>query len=157
MDACEQLRRDLKDALHERERELDVARRRFWLGLLGLEFVLDWEERTPVDRAVSGFLCMIQSGEVVLGLHELFRILTSLARGAGRRSAERVLGKMAGRMVGMVALSLLVVDVLAGWVRWQEEEANIHRRFRARVRALREDCQCPEWRRVFSEEGVATP
>lgn len=157
MDACEQLRRDLRDALDERDRELDLARRRFWLGLLGLEFVLDWEERTPVDRAVSGFLTMVQTGEVVLGLQELFRILAGLARGAGRRSAERVLGRMAGRVVGMVALSLLVVDVLAGYVRWEEEEANVQRRFSARIRKLREECGCPEWRRVFTEEGVAHP
>lgn len=155
MDACEQLRRDLRDALHERERELSLARRRFWLGLLGLEFVLDWEERTTVDRAVSGFLCMVRAGEVALALQELIRILTGLARAAGRGPAERVLGKVAGRMLGRVALALLVVDVVAGYVRWEEEEAGVHRRFKARVRALWEESACADARRIFAEEGVS--
>ena len=157
MDACEQLRRDLRDALGERERELELARRRFWLGLLGLEFVLDWDERGAVDRAIAGFLCMVQTGEVVLALNELVRIFRTLAGTAGRRSAERVLGKMAGRMVGMVALSLLVVDVVSGYVRWEEEEANIHRRFKARVAGLRDETSCPSPARIFHEEGVALP
>lgn len=157
MDACEQLRRDLRDALGERERELELARRRFWLGLLGLEFILDWEERGTVDRAIAGFLCMVQTGEVVLALNELIRIFRSLAGRAGRRGAERVLGKMAGRMLGMVALSLLVADVIAGYVRWEEEEANIHRRFKARVTGLRDETSCPAPARIFHEEGVTLP
>lgn len=157
MDACEQLRRDLRDALGERERELELARRRFWLGLLGLEFVLDWEERGTVDRAIAGFLCMVQTGEVVLALQQLIRIFQSLAGTAGRRSAERVLGKMAGRMLGMVALSLLVVDIISGYVRWEEEEANIHRRFKARAGKLKDETSCPAPARIFKEEGVALP
>lgn len=157
MDACAQLRRDLQDALAERDRELDLARRRFWLGLLGLEFILDWEERSAVDRAISGFLCMVQTGEVVLALQELVRIFRTLAGAAGRRSAERVLGKMAGRMLGMVALSLLVLDILAGYVRWEEEEANIHRRFKARIRELWAAEDCPHRARVFAEAGVPRP
>ena len=118
MDACEQLKRDLRDALDERDRELDLARRRFWLGLLGLDFVLDWEERGAVDRAVSGFLTMVQTGEVVLGLQELYRIL----RG-----------------------------------RWEEEEVNVRRRYRARIRELRSGTECPDPDRIFSELGIAVP
>jgi hypothetical protein len=157
MDACEQLKRDLRDALDERDRELDLARRRFWLGLLGLDFVLDWEERGAVDRAVAGFLTLVQTGEVVLGLQELYRILRGLALATGRRSAARILGRTASRMLGMVALSLLVVDILAGYARWEEEEVNVRRRYRARIRDLRSKTECPDPDRVFSELGIAVP
>ena len=128
MDACEQLKRDLKDAVEERDRELHLARRRFWLGLLGLDFILDWEERGAVDRAVAGF-----------------------------RSAARVLGKTASRMLGMVALSLLVVDVIAGYARWEEEEVNVRRRFTARIRTLRAETACEHPGKIFSELGISVP
>ena len=157
MDACEQLKRDLKDALEERDRELDLARRRFWLGLLGLDFILDWEERGAVDRAVFGFLFMVQSGEVVLGLQELFRILRAMALATGRRGAARILGTTASRMLGMVALSLLVVDILAGYARWEEEEVNVRRRFTAQIRDLREKTTCEHPGRVFAELGIPVP
>ncbi|MDT8341776.1 MAG: hypothetical protein RQ751_09715 [Longimicrobiales bacterium] len=157
MDPCAQLRRDLQDALAERDRELGEAKRRFWLALLGLDFVLDWEERGGVDRALSGFLCMVQTGEVVLGLQELFRILRALAGAAGRTSAERLLGRLAGRVVGMAALGLLLVDMVSGYVRWEEEEARIRRRFHVRLQELRETAGCPDADAVFAEAGAAQP
>jgi hypothetical protein len=157
MDACEQLKRDLKDAVEERDRELHLARRRFWLGLLGLDFILDWEERGAVDRAVAGFLSMVQAGEIALGLQELYRILRALALATGRRSAARVLGKTASRMLGMVALSLLVVDVIAGYARWEEEEVNVRRRFTARIRTLRAETACEHPGKIFSELGISVP
>lgn len=141
----------------ERDRELDLARRRFWLGLLGLEFILDWEERGAVDRAIAGFLSLVQTGEVVLAINELMRIFRGLAAAGGRRSAQRVLGRMSGRLLGTVALGLLVLDVVAGYVRWEKEDERIHRRFRARVRALRESAGCPDPEAVFAEVGVPLP
>lgn len=157
MDACEQLKRDLTDALEERDRELETARRRFWLGLLGLDFVLDWEERSAVDRAVGGFLALVQAGEVVLAVQQLFRILRGVALAGGRASAARVLAHTARRMLGMVALTLLVVDVVTGYARWEEEELNIRRRFAARIRELRKDTTCAHPDRIFSELGVPLP
>lgn len=153
MDACAQLRRDLRDAVAEREREMDLARRRFWLGLLGLDFVLDWEERGSVDRAVSGFLGMVQAGEVYLALRELLTIFRGMARASGRAGAGRVLG----RMLGTVALALLVVDVITGYTRWQAEEVNVERRYRARIREIHHETTCAYWAKVFEEEGVVRP
>jgi len=157
MDSCAQLRRDLIDAVRERDRDLERARRRFWLGLLGLEFILDWEERSAVDRALAGFLAMVQTGEVILALHQLFRIFASMARRAGRRTAERILGRFLGRTVGLVALSMLAVDVLVGYTRWEEAEVRIRREFAARLREILEATDCSRPEEIFREEGIPLP
>lgn len=136
---------------------MELARRRFWLGLLGLEFILDWEERGPVDRALAGFLFMVQAGEIVLAVQQLFRILRALALRTGRSAAARVIGLTGRRLLGAVALGFLVVDMAMGYARWQEEEARIHRRFLARVRRLREETTCPDAAAIFRAEGVALP
>lgn len=157
MDPCAQLRRDLIDAVRERDRELDLARRRFWLGLLGLDFILDWEERSTVDRALGGFLAMVQTGEVILALQQLLRVFGGLARRTGRRTAERILGRLLGRTLGLVAVSMLAVDILVGYTRWEEEEVRIRRRFTARLRQLLEETRCARPQRIFHEEGVPLP
>ena len=157
MDACAQLRRDLRDAVAERERELEQARRRFWLGLLGLDAILDWEERGAVDRAVSSFLVMVQTGQVVLALNELLRLLGALAGVAGRGAGRAALARLSSRMVGMVALALVVMDVVVGYVQWEEEEANIHRRFKARIRTLLEETSCADAGSVLDGEGIPRP
>lgn len=157
MDPCAQLRRDLTDAVHERDRELDLARRRFWLGLLGLDFILDWEERTTVDRALAGFLAMIQTGEVILALQQLLRVFGGLASRTGRRTAEKILGRFLGRTLGLVAVSMLAVDILVGYTRWEDEEVRVRRRFTARLRQLLQETHCPRPERVFREEGVPLP
>lgn len=145
------------DAVRERDRELELARRRFWLGLLGLEFILDWEERSTVDRALSGFLALVQTGEVVLALRQLLLLFQGLARRGGRRIAERLLGRALSRTVGLVAVSMLVVDIIVGYTRWEEAEARVQRRFRARLRQLLDETHCPRPERVFHDEGVPLP
>ena len=159
MDSCEQLRHDLRDALAERDRESDRARRRFWLGLFGLEFVLDWPERSAVDRALAGFLFLVQTGEIVLAVDQLFRILQTLARTTGRMGAARAIGGIAGRFVGLAALGLLVIDIAAGYDRWLREESRIEDRFRSRTRTLYDEAgaSCPEVEEIFREEGVTPP
>lgn len=157
MDPCAQLRRDLTDAVRERDRELALARRRFWLGLLGLDFILDWEERSGVDRALGGFLAMVQTGEVVLAVQQLLRVFGGLARRTGRKAAERILGRTLGRTLGLVAVSMLAVDILVGYTRWEEEEVRIRRRFTARLRQLLKESHCPRPRQIFHEEGVPLP
>jgi hypothetical protein len=157
MDPCEQLRRDLRDARAEREGELDRARRRFWLGLFGLDFVLDWQERSAVDRALGGFLALVQTGEVVLAVDQLFRVLHALARSTGRTAAVRAIGGIAGRFLGLAALGLLVMDIAAGYDRWTRTERRIEERFTARARDLRARAEgsCDGVERIFREEGVA--
>jgi hypothetical protein len=159
MDPCEQLRHDLQDARAERDGELDRARRRFWLGLFGLEFVLDWQERTAVDRALGGFLALVQTGEVVLAVDQLFRILQALARSTGRTAAARAIGGIAGRFLGLAALGLLVMDVAAGYDRWMRTQRRIEERFTARTGALHAEAAatCGDVERIFREEGVALP
>ena len=122
MDPCEQLRYDVRDALAERDRELDQARRRFWLGLFGLEFVLEWEESSAVDRALGGFLLLVKTGEIVLAVDQLFRLLQALARITGRHGAARALGGIAGRFVGLAAMGLLVMDIAAAYDRWTRRQ-----------------------------------
>lgn len=157
MDPCEQLRYDLRDALAERDREIDQARRRFWLGLFGLEFILDWEERSAVDRALGGFLVLVQTGEVVVAVDQLFRLLQALARVTGRQGAARVIGGIAGRFVGLAALGLLMMDIAAGYDRWMRQKGRIGERFAERVQELRDQSEgsCREVERIFREEGVA--
>jgi hypothetical protein len=154
MDPCRQLRYDIRDACAERDRELDRARRRFWLGLFGLDFVLDWEERTSVDRALAGFLLLVQTGEIVLAVDQLLRILHALARRTGRHAAARTIGGIAGRLLGLAALGLLVLDVLAAHDRWTRSQVAIHRRFRERLEVLRRETTCPDPEAIFREEGV---
>lgn len=157
MDPCEQLRYDLRDALAERDREMDQVRRRFWLGLFGLEFILDWEERSAVDRALGGFLMLVQTGEVVLAVDQLFRLLQALARATGRQGAARVIGGVAGRFVGLAALGLLVMDVAAGYDRWTRQQGRIDDRFVERIQELQSqnEGRCRDMERIFREEGVA--
>ena len=159
MDPCEQLRHDLRDARAERDRELDQARRAFWLGLFGLDFVLDWQERSAVDRALAGFLFLVQTGEIVLAVDQLFRILQRLARATGRLGAARAIGGIAGRFLGLAALGLLVLDIAAGYDRWGRRRERIEGRFDARIRELHAhaDPACDDVDRVFREEGVPLP
>jgi hypothetical protein len=127
------------------------------LGLLGLEVILDWEERSTVDRALSSFLVLVQAGQVVLALQELLRILWSLAGLAGRGPGRWALARLSGRMLGAVALALVVMDVVTGFVQWEQEEANVHRRFEARLRTILDETTCGFAREVFEEEGVPLP
>lgn len=157
MDSCDQLRRELRDAKAERTRELDLARRRFWLGLLGLDFVLDWQERDAVDRAVAGFLGLVQVGEVVLALEQLFHLLRTLALRTGRTAAAGFLGAMGRRVLGTVALTFLLMDIAIGYGRWTEEERRVERRYRARLGRVYRETDCAERDRIFQEEGVPTP
>lgn len=157
MNPCEQLRRDLRDAVAERDRELDLARRRFWLGLLGLEFVLDWDERNTVDRGISVFLSMVQTGELVLAVQGLIAVLAGVARRSGSALASRLVGRWASRTLGAVALGMFALDVMAGWTRWERQEAEIHGRFETRVTELMEQTRCPEPDAVLEAEGIQRP
>jgi hypothetical protein len=157
MDPCAQLRRDLRDAVAERDREMDRARRRFWLGLLGLEFVLDWDERSAIDRGISVFLATVQTGEILLAVQGLATLLGGVARRSGSAVASRLMGRWASRTLGVVALGMLALDIMAGWARWEREEAAIGSRFRARLSELLEQTHCENPEAVFREEGVAVP
>jgi hypothetical protein len=157
MDPCAQLRRDLRDAVAERDREMDRARRRFWLGLLGLEFVLDWEERTTIDRGISVFLAMVQAGEILLAVQGLATLLGGVARRSGSVVASRMIGRWAGRALGAVALGMLALDIMAGWARWEREESAIGSRFRTRISELLEQTHCENPEAILREEGVPVP
>ena len=157
MDPCAQLRHDLRDARAERERELDLARRRFWLGIFGLDFILDWEERSAVDRALAGFLLVVQTGEIVLAVRELFRILQALALRTGRRAAGRLIGRIGGRVLGLAAIGFLILDVATGYDRWLRTQERVEDRFRARTAGLFRETECQDPARIFREEGIPVP
>ncbi|HSM04393.1 MAG TPA: hypothetical protein VK858_07215 [Longimicrobiales bacterium] len=157
MDACAQLRHDLRDARAEQERELDLARRRFWLGVFGLDFILDWEERSTVDRALAGFLMVVQTGEIVLAVRELFRILQALALRTGRVAAGRVIGRVGSRVLGLAAVGFLVLDVATGYDRWLRTRERIEARFAQRTTALFRVTDCADPARIFREEGIPVP
>jgi len=157
MDPCAQLRHDLRDARAERERELDLARRRFWLGIFGLDFVLDWEERSAVDRALAGFLLVVQTGEIVLAVQELFRILQALAVRTGRVAAGRLIGRIGGRLLGLAALGFVILDVATGYDRWVRTQERVEDRYQTRIRSLFRETGCEDPARIFREEGIPVP
>lgn len=157
MDACTQLRRDIADAVAERDRNLELAQRRFWLGLLGLEFVLDWEDRNAVDRGLGTFLALVQAGEIVLAIQGLATLLTGIAQRMGSIAARRLMGRWASRTLGVVALTMLALDVVVGYARWEEEADGVRQRFRARLRELLETTTCPSPEDVFEDKGVEVP
>src|SRR5688572_16676114 len=125
MDPCEQLRRSLRDAKRERDRELTIARRRFWLGLLGLDFILDWPDLDSIDRALAIFFALLTAGDIALAIRHLYRLLFGIAEKVGEEAAEKVAKKLGSRILGWIALAILVYDIVTGLTEWYEEQLDI--------------------------------
>ena len=71
--------------------------------------------------------------------------------------ASRMMAVASRRLLGTVALTLVVLDVIAGYTRWEREEVNIERRFRARIREIHGETTCRNVADVFREEGISLP
>ena len=128
------------------------ARKRFWLSLLGLDFILDWKDQDAVDRALNAFLLLIQAAEIVLALRELLRLLRSIG---APEAARKALGKASSRLLGIFAIAMLIYDIGMGWARWIEDEAEIENRYRNAVTRLYVRTECDRREQVFAEEGVS--
>lgn len=155
MDPCDKLRLDLRDAKAERDRELATARLRFWLGLLGLDFILDWKDLDEIERLIAIFFALLMAGDIRLAVRFLYRSLFEMAEEVGEEAAEKVAKKLGSRLLGLIALAILIYDIISGLAEWYEMQLDIENRFRNAVTRLYTQTKCRERDAVFAAEGVS--